>query len=67
MPPKKKPEVNKKTQEKVKAKVVEDKTFGLKNKKGKKQQTYIKNVSSQVQGEKNKAAAEKPKLTKKRN
>jgi len=65
MPPKKKPEVNKKTQEKVKAKVVEDKTFGLKNKKGKKQQTYIKNVSSQVQGEKNKAAAEKPKLTKK--
>lgn len=25
-----------------------DKTFGLKNKKGKKQQTFIKNVQSQV-------------------
>jgi len=50
MPPKKKePPGNKKTQEKAKAKVVEDKTFGLKNKKGKKQQTYIKNVAQQVQ------------------
>jgi len=66
MPPKKKPEVNKKTQEKVKAKVVEDKTFGLKNKKGKKQQTFIKNVSSQVQGDKKKAeGTAAPKLTKK--
>lgn len=26
----------------------QDKTFGLKNKKGKKQQTYIKNVQNQV-------------------
>jgi len=64
MPPKKNAP-NKKTQEKVKAKVVEDKTFGLKNKKGKKQQTYIKTVQHQVQGNQKKAAeAAGPKLTK---
>ncbi len=28
--------------------VVQDKTFGIKNKKGKKQQTYIKQVTNQV-------------------
>ncbi|XP_065179494.1 zinc finger CCCH domain-containing protein 15-like [Sycon ciliatum] len=39
---------SKKTVEKKKEKVVEDKTFGLKNKKGKKQQDFIKNVTSQV-------------------
>jgi len=70
MPPKKKepPGANKKTQEKAKAKVVEDKTFGLKNKKGKKQQTYIKNVAQQVQGNvkaSQAAAAGQPKLSKK--
>jgi len=68
MPPKKKepPGANKKTQEKAKAKVVEDKTFGLKNKKGKKQQTYIKTVAHQVQGnQKASAAASEPKLSKK--
>lgn len=70
MPPKKKepPGANKKTQEKVKAKVVEDKTFGLKNKKGKKQQTYIKNVAQQVQGNQKAselAKANQPKLSKK--
>jgi len=68
MPPKKKepPGANKKTQDKAKAKVVEDKTFGLKNKKGKKQQTYIKNVAHQVQGQVKKSEAEaKPKLSKK--
>merc|ERR1712168_628715 len=67
MPPKKKPDQpNTKTQNKAKAKVVEDKTFGLKNKKGKKQQTYIKNVSNQVQGNVKKSAAEAaPKLSKK--
>jgi len=70
MPPKKKepPGANKKTQEKAKAKVVEDKTFGLKNKKGKKQQTYIKNVAQQVQGNvkaSQAAAAAQPKLSKK--
>jgi len=70
MPPKKKgaPDAaNKKTQDKAKAKVVEDKTFGLKNKKGKKQQTYIKNVATQVQGQEKKSnrEADKPKLSKK--
>jgi len=57
MPPKKNAP-NKKTQEKAKQKVVEDKTFGLKNKKGKKQQTYIKTVNSQVQGNQKKTGTE---------
>ncbi|XP_046886552.1 zinc finger CCCH domain-containing protein 15 [Hypomesus transpacificus] len=50
MPPKKPaPAVgNKKTQEKKKEKIIEDKTFGLKNKKGAKQQKFIKNVTHQV-------------------
>lgn len=47
MPPKK-PDASKKTQEKVKAKIVEDKTFGLKNKKGAKQQKFIQQVQKQV-------------------
>jgi len=66
MPPKKKAnDASKKTQEKAKAKVVEDKTFGLKNKKGKKQQVFIKTVASQVQGNQKKAQAEAaPKLSK---
>ncbi|XP_037638738.1 zinc finger CCCH domain-containing protein 15 [Sebastes umbrosus] len=51
MPPKKpaaQPTGNKKTQEKKKEKIIEDKTFGLKNKKGAKQQKFIKNVTQQV-------------------
>ncbi|XP_049591133.1 zinc finger CCCH domain-containing protein 15 isoform X1 [Syngnathus scovelli] len=50
MPPKKPAPVagNKKTQEKKKEKIIEDKTFGLKNKKGAKQQKFIKNVTQQV-------------------
>ncbi|CAL1548078.1 unnamed protein product [Lymnaea stagnalis] len=49
MPPKKKPnEPSKKTDQKKKEKVIEDKTFGLKNKKGAKQQKFIKNVTQQV-------------------
>lgn len=50
MPPKKPaPAVgSKKTQEKKKEKTIEDKTFGLKNKKGAKQQKFIKNVTQQV-------------------
>jgi len=67
MPPKKKDAASKKTQEKAKQKIVEDKTFGLKNKKGKKQQTYIKNVQNQVTGNQKKSTAEKeagPKLSK---
>lgn len=47
MPPKKQP-VSKKTEEKKKQKVVEDKTFGLKNKKGAKMQKYIAQIEKQV-------------------
>lgn len=47
MPPKKN-EPGKKTIEKKKEKVIEDKTFGLKNKKGAKQQRFIQNVTQQV-------------------
>ncbi|KAL2081306.1 hypothetical protein ACEWY4_023159 [Coilia grayii] len=51
MPPKKptaQPNGSKKTQEKKKEKIIEDKTFGLKNKKGAKQQKFIKTVTHQV-------------------
>ncbi|XP_028847285.1 zinc finger CCCH domain-containing protein 15 [Denticeps clupeoides] len=50
MPPKKPPQPtgSKKTQEKKKEKIIEDKTFGLKNKKGAKQQKFIKTVTQQV-------------------
>lgn len=47
MPPKQ--QASKKTVEKAKAKVVEDKTFGLKNKKGAKNQKFIAQVQNQVQ------------------
>jgi hypothetical protein len=54
MPPKKKGKgaqaPNKKTEEKKKEKIIEDKTFGLKNKKGAAQQKFIKGVKSQVHG-----------------
>lgn len=50
MPPKKPAQAtgSKKTQEKKKEKIIEDKTFGLKNKKGAKQQKFIKAVTQQV-------------------
>ncbi|XP_077997177.1 zinc finger CCCH domain-containing protein 15-like [Glandiceps talaboti] len=48
MPPKKQQQASKKTEQKKKEKVIEDKTFGLKNKKGAKQQQFIKNVTHQV-------------------
>ncbi|XP_012689502.1 zinc finger CCCH domain-containing protein 15 isoform X2 [Clupea harengus] len=52
MPPKKTSQPgagsSKKTQEKKKEKIIEDKTFGLKNKKGGKQQKFIKHVVQQV-------------------
>ncbi|XP_063284902.1 zinc finger CCCH domain-containing protein 15 [Pelobates fuscus] len=51
MPPKKAPAPqgpSKKTDQKKKEKIIEDKTFGLKNKKGAKQQKFIKNVTHQV-------------------
>ncbi|XP_043931057.1 zinc finger CCCH domain-containing protein 15 [Protopterus annectens] len=50
MPPKKPVPVgpSKKTDQKKKEKIIEDKTFGLKNKKGAKQQKFIKAVTHQV-------------------
>ncbi|GBP08752.1 Zinc finger CCCH domain-containing protein 15 homolog [Eumeta japonica] len=49
MPPKPKPGVpSKKTEQKKKEKIIEDKTFGLKNKKGAKQQKFIQQVEKQV-------------------
>lgn len=49
MPPKaKKNEPSKKAEVKKKEKIIEDKTFGLKNKKGAKQQKFIKTVTQQV-------------------
>ncbi|XP_056391753.1 zinc finger CCCH domain-containing protein 15 [Hyla sarda] len=71
MPPKKPaaPQAAKKTEQKKKEKVIEDKTFGLKNKKGAKQQKFIKNVTHQVKfGQQNPrvvAQAEGEKKTKK--
>jgi len=64
MPPKKANAPSKKTQEKKKAKVVEDKTFGLKNKKGSKQQKFIEQVNKQANaqyGDKNKQKEHKEK------
>ncbi|KAI7808415.1 zinc finger CCCH domain-containing protein 15 [Triplophysa rosa] len=71
MPPKKPAPAagSKKTQEKKKEKIIEDKTFGLKNKKGAKQQKFIKAVTQQVKcGQQNPrqvAAAEGEKSKKK--
>jgi len=49
MPPKAKPAPpSKKTEAKKKEKTIEDKTFGLKNKKGAKQQKFIQQVEKQV-------------------
>lgn len=48
MPPKKPPATSKKNENKKKDKVIEDKTFGLKNKKGSKNQKYIAQVEKQV-------------------
>ncbi|XP_055638885.1 zinc finger CCCH domain-containing protein 15 homolog [Toxorhynchites rutilus septentrionalis] len=48
MPPKKPAGPTKKTEAKKKEKIIEDKTFGLKNKKGSKQQKFIAQVEKQV-------------------
>lgn len=48
MPPKKAAAPSKKTEQKKKEKIIEDKTFGLKNKKGAKQQKFISQVEKQV-------------------
>lgn len=62
----KKPAPNKESKkniEKKKEKIVEDKTFGLKNKKGAKTQKFIQQVQKQVKG--NVAKTEQPKPNKK--
>lgn len=48
MPPKKAAAPSKKADQKKKEKVIEDKTFGIKNKKGAKQQKFIQQVEKQV-------------------
>ncbi|CAK9806727.1 Zinc finger CCCH domain-containing protein 15 homolog [Anthophora quadrimaculata] len=48
MPPKKPIVPSKKADQKKKEKVIEDKTFGIKNKKGAKQQKFIQQVEKQV-------------------
>ncbi|CAH8466090.1 unnamed protein product [Heterobilharzia americana] len=65
MPPKKN-EPSKKNVDKQKQKVIEDKTFGMKNKKGAKQQKFIQQVQKQVtQGNKSAKELEREKLNKK--
>ncbi|XP_042235542.1 zinc finger CCCH domain-containing protein 15 homolog [Homarus americanus] len=49
---------SKKTDQKKKEKIIEDKTFGLKNKKGAKQQKFIQQVQHQVKHGGNKTARE---------
>ncbi|CAH8463508.1 unnamed protein product [Schistosoma turkestanicum] len=64
MPPKKN-EPSKKNVEKQKQKIVEDKTFGMKNKKGAKQQKFIQQVQKQVtQGNKSAKELEREKQLK---
>ena len=50
MPPKKQAQIggSKKAEQKKKEKIIEDKTFGLKNKKGAKQHKFIKAVTRRV-------------------
>ena len=48
MPPKKDNKPSKKTEMKKKEKTIEDKTFGMKNKKGAKSQKFIAQVEKQV-------------------
>jgi len=68
MPPKKNKE-SKKTEQKKKDRVVQDKTFGLKNKKGAKQQRFVKQVEQQVKHSgdpRNRKIEEQRRLEKKR-
>lgn len=65
MPPKKAPVPSKKAEQKKKEKVIEDKTFGIKNKKGAKQQKFIQQVEKQVKsGGVNPRKVEDPNLKK---
>ncbi|RTG84373.1 uncharacterized protein DC041_0007528 [Schistosoma bovis] len=64
MPPKKN-EPSKKNVDKQKQKIVEDKTFGMKNKKGAKQQKFIQQVQKQVtQGNRSAKELEREKQSK---
>lgn len=66
MPPKKKPaEPSKKTEQKKREKIVEDKTFGLKNKKGAKAQKFIQQVNKSYNAAAIKKQQEAPKPSKK--
>ncbi|TMW57960.1 hypothetical protein Poli38472_013434 [Pythium oligandrum] len=56
MPPKSKPQASKKAEQKRKEQILEDKTFGLKNKnKSSKVQKYVAEVTNQVKGSKSRA------------
>ncbi|XP_067686276.1 zinc finger CCCH domain-containing protein 15-like [Haliotis asinina] len=68
MPPKKKADgPSKKTEQKKKEKVIEDKTFGLKNKKGAKQQRFITQVEKQVKYGNQKASKAQAQMEAERN
>ncbi|CAG9798763.1 unnamed protein product [Chironomus riparius] len=61
MPPKKAPAgPSKKTEQKKKEKIIEDKTFGLKNKKGAKTQKFIAQVEKQVKSGNQPAKKDQP-------
>ncbi|VDN58101.1 unnamed protein product [Dracunculus medinensis] len=51
MPPKNSAAPSKKTEQKKKEKIIEDKTFGLKNKKGAKTQKYVQQITNQVRNQ----------------
>lgn len=59
MPPKKNDGKSAKTVQKEKQKIIEDKTFGLKNKKGAATQKFIKEVTNQVMHTQGKVSAPK--------
>ncbi|KAK6011153.1 hypothetical protein OSTOST_23773, partial [Ostertagia ostertagi] len=46
MPPKQQP--SKKAEQKKKEKIIEDKTFGMKNKKGAQNQKYVQQIQNQI-------------------
>lgn len=60
MPPKAQP-VGKKAEQKRKEKIIEDKTFGIKNKKGAQNQKYVQQIQNQIRNNNQKAAEAKKK------
>ncbi|CAD6186072.1 unnamed protein product [Caenorhabditis auriculariae] len=58
MPPKQQP--SKKTEQKRKEKVIEDKTFGLKNKKGNKNQKFVAQIENQMRNNNKRVEPAKP-------